>query len=763
MAADPAPPPAAGPSPSPRSLGALEALLLAVLLLQVWTWVQLSGYQLADSIEYLERAETVHRGLPLDPGTLRSFAFSALLLPVFWLESLLPFDLPSLPVVLARLGQIGCGLWAARLLGRRLSERFGEGPALAGVALLCLNPIFLRWSVEPLSAAAGLASIALALAIVDRACAAGRARARDGLALGAALGAAVLLAYQNLLIGGLLGAALPLLSAWRRLRVLGAALLSFAALLLLQCLLDGWTYGRFGSSFLTYVQSNFAPQLATLLVKAGFDQAGRDVYAWAFSTPSPGAEMRTATSRLWYLENLSAQGLPLASLALLGLGAVALLAKRSGLALTLLAVFALNVLIMSTKGSKSFRLWMPLLPLIAWFGASGWSWLTQGPLRRWPGQRAALGLIGLALLAGQAIQQIETANLSKFGSYWQAIGAVERGSAEAPRRIASAYNWAVRYQNPPGTLLVKLPHHLDRWAKLDPEQQAETLAALETLDGFVGHLQSFAQDARLMEVVARRFKIASVHHDYEHAEELEPVYRLERARGEPGEQRFYEVWTDTGPGEPHEVSRVQAALQHPGSVDFRRIEDGRVYQMVLLGYDVSPGWLDGTQAFVTYTWYAGPLEGKDYHVIDRFTDGRGGVWQNNHRPCYGAWPTSRWMTGSIVRESYLTRLPAQAAEFGGPYRRGDLLPVRLWMAIAEYDAQLQVVGGLNPFRASGSAPQSRRPWLPGTVHDGAKVSEEGRLWSAEALSQVGGFFLPVARAWRVPDDGRVLPEPSGLP
>lgn len=762
MAAEPSLTPPAFPPAPPRGWGALDALLLAVLLLQAWTWAQLSGYQLADSIEYLERAETVHRGLPLDPGTLRSFAFSALLLPVFWLQDLLPFDLPSLPVVCARLAQIACALWAARLLGRRLAARFGEGAALAGVALLCFNPIFLRWSVEPLSAAAGMASITLALVILDRA-AASRASFAAGLALGTTLGAAVLMAYQNVLIAGLLGAALPLLSGWRRWPALCGALLAFLLMLLLQCLLDGWTYGRFGSSFLTYVQSNFAPQLATLLVKAGFDQAGRDVYAWAFSMPSPDGEMRTATTRDWYLVHLTAQGLPSAALILVGLGALGLLARRSGFALILIGVVALNVLIMSTKGSKSFRLWMPLLPLIAWFGASGWDWFARVALARWPSLRAALGLVGLGLLSGQAVLQVEAANLRKFGSYWRAVAEVERGSAAAPRRIASAYNWAVRYQNPPGTSLVKLPHHLDRWAKLDAAQQAETLAAIEGLDGFVGHLQSFAQDPRLMEAVNRRFRIAAVYHDYAHSEELEPVYRLERANGTPGELRFFEVWTDTGPGEAHEPARVQAALMHPGSVDFRRIEGERVYQMVLLGYDVSPGWLDGTQAFVTYTWYAGPLEGKDYHVIDRFTDGRGGVWQNNHRPAYGAWPTSRWSRGSIVRESYLTRLPAEASEFGGPYRRGDLMPVRVWMAIAEYDAEMRVVGGLNPFRPSAKAPESRKVWQPGSVHDGAKVSVEGRLWSAEALSQVGGFFLPVARAWRVPDDGRVLPEPRGAP
>ena len=63
---------------------ALQLLLLFVLTLLAYSWWMLEGYQIADSVEYMERAQLLLRGEDvLDPTSNRSFGFSTLLLPFF--------------------------------------------------------------------------------------------------------------------------------------------------------------------------------------------------------------------------------------------------------------------------------------------------------------------------------------------------------------------------------------------------------------------------------------------------------------------------------------------------------------------------------------------------------------------------------------------------------------------------------------------------------------------------------------------------------
>jgi hypothetical protein len=172
--------------------------------------------------------------------------------------------------------------------------------------------------------------------------------------------------------------------------------------------------------------------------------------------------------------------------------------------------------------------------------------------------------------------------------------------------------------------------------------------------------------------------------------------------------------------------------------------------MVLLGYEVETGLAGGRHAWITYHWYAGPLSGHDYTVVDRITFGDHGTWQNNHRPTYGVHPTSTWREGQVVKESFLVDLPADPLSVGGDYCRGDLVPAKLWIAVSERDAEGNSIGGLVPFRPSGAEPHGRVRGPTGIE------STDGRLWSNDALFQVGGFWVPVPPGARVPDDGRPL-------
>lgn len=761
--ARPAPPSLAAPPPSAAgpSLGKpLWVLLLAVVAAQVFAWSRLEGYQLADCVEYLDRAEAFSRGEPLDPGTARSFAFSALLVPVFWLERLIPGEQPSLPMVLARLVQMLFGLGAVAVLTRWIGSRIGLGYGLAAGALLGFSPVFLRYSIAPLSSTAALFAITLGIARLDRTRLLQRGTLAGGLVVGAWFAFAILMAYQNVLLIGAIAPCLLFARAWRRpAHLLGMALAMFAGYLI-QGLLDGAVYGTFGSSLHGYLRANIGSQLGTLLVKLGLIDLAFWVYEnlGAASTDSEAkdiGQIRTLTSRTWYFDQLSQQFLVPVGSALVAFGVLAGLLRRRPIVLLMLFALVVNLVVMSTKGSKSFRLWMPFLaffPAIAAFGLKDLVRLgvRESVAPRW---RQALAALAVLLTCAGGLRLLSAANLSKFGAYWRAMEQVNRESNGQPVVATSAYDWAARYREASNVELTKFPHHLDRWPNLDAEEQDELLAALAERDYLFGHLQLFTQDPRVIAAVNREFEIAQVFHDYDAGEELWPVFLLRKRTGDPDAKTFFEIRTDTGPGEPNEPGRFQAQLEHPTSVDFRRREGDGVYQMVFLGFDVEPGLIDGTQAWITFHWYSGPLGDKNYRVVSRFTDGRGGGFDDNRTPTYGAYPTSRWNEGEIVSTGFLSRVDPDPVRFGGPYRRGQSLPLELWLAVGEFNEAGVSISGLNPFRPSAQAPVSKRK-----VEGGRIFSDEGRRFTRDGLMLVGGFFLKLSGGWRVPDNGQPLPE-----
>ncbi|MEO0649446.1 MAG: glycosyltransferase family 39 protein [Planctomycetota bacterium] len=745
-------PPAAVRLPSLRDPWLLLVLLGAASL-QALAWSRLEGYQLADAVEYMDRAWAVAQGQALDPGTVRSFAFSGLLLPFFAVAEW--FGLEDLrPVVSAvRLGQMALGWLAVLIVARAGARLWGRPTGIACGAFLGLNPIFAQYTISPLAATTALLSMAIAVGVLARVATREEATFGRGALLGASLGAALLMAFKTIPLIGLLLLSLLARRSWRRREFLLGAALAFVAALLGQACLDWWTYGRFGSSLGTYLLTTVAPMAATLLYKAGAVEIATKVYeAMPDVDPSGGGEMRSRYPMEWYVTQATERALvwPVAVLTLVGV--LRVVAARRFVPLLVLAVVLSNLVLLSIRGHKDFRLWMPSLPFVALLGGAGWHLLfasgARGP-SRWRGTAGAIALIVAWALGGLVLTE---RNLQKYGGYWRAMELFADLRAEGKSlRVASAYDWAVRFRSRSGLELVKLPAHLDEWPKLDAAEQAAVLETLAGLDGFMGHLQVIEQDPRILRAVNERFEVVDVIDDRATMEELEPIYVLRRRTGDPGAKTFYEVHTDTGPGEPHDVARYQAQIEYPRSVDFRRrMADGSVRQMVLLGVDVESGLADGAQAWVTYHWYAGPLGGGDYVVVDRLTDRDGGGYNANHRPTHGAVPTTEWQPGWVVAESFCTRFGPRPGHFGGNWRRGELLPVELWMAIVEYDADQNQIGGLSPFHASGERPIHRQRV------DGRVLSDDGRTWSNDALMRVGGFWMPLVEARRVPDDGRPL-------
>ena len=741
---DPPPPPALPWSDPGLWLALLCGLGLQLLALD---WVE--GYQLADAAEYLDRAEAGSRGEPLDPGTSRSFAFSALLVPLFWVRDLAGASSNSV-VLWARALQmllgLAAGALAARATSRTISGAEGRVAARAAALLLVANPVFARWSISPLAETASLFAVALAVNSMSAA----RGRWRGGLWQGLCMGVALLLAYKTIPIVGLLFLGLFTERRWRKRPYLLGVFTGLSAMVLLQGWLDWLVYGEFGSTLKTYLAANLIGLLASKLYSTGIEPfVGIGIWLYeGFSVAegpantSPGA-LRSLTPATWYWDELHTQFLIPTSTALLTLGLCVSWRKGRRLALTCAAIAVISAFFFSSKGSKSFRLFVPMFPCLALLAGLGaatlWQWGKLGRI---------LTLAILAAIPPGSAYLLRQTNLAQYGNYWRGMDQVNAAansagaSKDAPLRVSAAYHWAARFRNAENVDLIKLPAHIDQWSKLTEEERQSIIETIGTLDWFVAHQQALEEDPAILRAVNERFEIVDIRYDHTAHDGLGAVYVLRVRTGDPKARTFYELYTDTGPGEPHEPGPYQASLQYPVSVDFRsKTDDGGWHQMVLLGYEIQPALHDGTQVWITFHFFAGPLGGRNFKVISRLTDGVGGGVPDNRLGGSGALPTSEWPAGSIVRQSHLTKIPYRADKFGGPYYRGDVLPLTLWMIIEEYDAEGENRTG-----------KILRPYHPSTVEEYRRVLTH-RIFSPDALLRIGSYRHPVPASLRLSDNG----------
>ena len=770
--------PRGGPQAPRLGRGAVEfphfplpwTLLALALVLQLITLGRIHGYLLADSVEYMDRALQVAQGGHLDPATVRSFAFSALLTPLFWLNALVGGP-SGLAVGLVRALVMAMGLATIVVTTRMGSRLFGRRAGQIAGFVLAVNPTFLQFGVEPLSGSA--ASLAIVLALEAATCLPGRTTTlRAGLVTGAWLGVALLMAFKTIpiaavILGGLL--------VRGRLRERGLWLTSGAVFVLFglaQCLLDKVVYGRFGGSLLSYLTENVGGVLADLLLKLhGLGVPG--AYALAvriyedMSAAEPGSKvgataenvaavMQSATTRTWYLEHLTAEFLawPLSLALIVGLFAAWRGRRRGARMLALLLL--LNVGFLSIKSAKSYRLLLPLLPAAALLAGLGMDGLL-GLVKHHAGQGLAsvtlLGALVWALVAGQVT--LGHTNLTKFGAWWSAVDELDQLASERGEawRYASAYHWAVSFRDASALELVKLPHHMDRWEYLDTEQREETLATLTGLDAFLAHLQILTQDPRALATINAEFEIQDILYDRSTFEELGPLYVLTRRDQGTAGRTFFDLHEDADPG------AFQATIQNAHSVDFRRRQnDGPTLQLVLLGWDLETGLADGQLVWLTLHWYAGELGDHDFTIVTRLTDRDDRGLNGNHQLASGVWPTSQLEPGWILSESLAVPLPLDAEEFGGADARGDLIPASLWMGVTEFvvleDGTVTQPSGLNPFQPSGNRPIQK------PAESGARISQDGYRWSQDTLFGVAGFWLPVPEGARRPDDGGRIAAPE---
>ena len=739
----------------------LWSLLAATAALLAWSWARQEGYQLADSVEYLERAQGIAYGHALiDSVAIRSFGFSGLLVPLFWINDALGIENPVRIMQAAQLLQV-CLTLALVVATARLCAHFaGRTAGLAAGALLGFNPITLRWGVEPVSgiAAALFLTLAISSAVKNRpvllawpwtrstnapSAVLVRAPLCDAWITGAWLGLAFLMAYQTILVIAFVLLVLVLRDLRRDPRWILAVLAALLCVVLLQCALDRWYYGSFGISVQRYFIENFGSNVARLFAKCGelplvgqqFHAISRWIYNGLFK---PGentisyqeqvvAGQKLISEKLpqtWYLTQIGRCLVPPAVI-LVVLGSLRCLFQAwRGTAILWFVVLA-SVLAMSVKGSKDFRLWLPLLPLLSTLGGIAFCtlFLRSGVLK-------LAGLVTLAVIAVLAALEYRTTNTRKYGGYWRAIAFVNERAASvraerkpadgqtdppAKLRLSAAYHWSMFLRESRDVQLIKLPHHLDGWKSYDTAARAEDLATLATLDAFITHLPVLTQNPDLFEVLNRDFAVTAAYYDRVVYDSLGPIYVLQRCPPEQAGLRFFQR------EEGLTLEELTRRAGHPPLLEFEHAQAASKERLALVEARYTPLAGDGL-GWISYVWHGGPLPAPDWTILDRLTaPDHENSWQNNHQPAYGMQKTSTWGAETTLREGYLVVAEANPWDvdvvyhrLGGSYRRGDLIPVTLWIDVVHLNEAQQValrMDALDPItheRVVDSAPTPDR-------------------------------------------------------
>ena len=764
----------ASSSPSTATSTSLRWLVLATLVLQLWAVSRIEGYQIADSVEFMERARAFVRGEEVvDASVIRPFGFSFLLVPFFavadWLG--LADQRMAMPAIVGLQMLLGVLLV---VVTTRVGTRLGT-PTIGVVAgaLVAANPVFLQYSTQPVSGLAAGVCVGLAL---DRLL---RAQARDPLWAGLWLSAAFVMAYQTLLVVFAVVFVLLLLRGWRRRSELLWVLAGLTVGLLAQSLMDWIMYGSFGGSLINYLAANVGSTIVSNLYRlyllVGWEPL-KALAAYVYDieqgllgrgewVPSGTPEARALMSPWFYVHELPHM-LVWPAIGALALALPRLLWSRSRAAWLLALVFAINVYVMSHKGSKDFRLWLPLLPLMAPLAAWGVEWLWQVlPSPRGVRLLRAGFLTAVLVLS---LHELQALNTRKYSGYLRAMEWLDAFAASRPEdvlsphdpgqgqaagtagagagtlAVASAYNWAVFLRHSPRVHLVKLPAQMNMWKQYPRRENGrvreheEILATLEECDALILHMGVLAQDARLGAHIARDFDAAAAFWDQSVYEELGAVLvfvRRDLWRGGRLVERT----------EPARAAERLAQLSLRGTAMDFVSRDG-TERVRFHGFEVQQLAAQDLW-WITYHWTPLTPLSRDWTIVDRLSDPeeREG-WQNDHHLTAGRVPRAEFVPGELLSEGSLLA-PAHAPfergvqprYLGGPWRGGDLLPLSLWLGVRELapgseGSAAVVLDTLSPAPVAGSA------WTPPA--EGERAGSSGTRWTLDGLIHAGSILLP---------------------
>ena len=713
----------------------LRLLLALALLLQLLSWSTQRGYPIADAVEFMDRAQILVASEALtDTATVRGFAFSSLFVPHFLIAQVLGLEDQRPVLFFARLLQVALALGLVAASARLAQRVAGRSAGLAAGFIVAINPLVMQYGVFPVSGIGAALCLTLGL---DRLIL--RSDRRDGLIGGLWLGLGFLFAYQSLLVALAVLLMLLLRDRWQARSSWVWAGAGLAICFALQLLLDRVVYGRWDGSLWRYLLENAGYTVARVIHDLGWRETAGALYAQlnelrgvepAVSDVDTPAMMRQGFG--WYAINAPSFFVwPLLGLLFAGI-AHALLRPRWTSTLALVAL-ALVLFVMGKKGSKSLRLCLPLIPLAVPLFALGFAWLAQRTPSRWLAHLLLLAALPLSLLA------YSRAGLLAHSGYWDAADwlgrqVLEHQSSDRPR-VASAFDWAVFLRYPPLIERVKLSETLDSWDSLaEPERQRLGEALLQ-LDWLILHQPLIKAHPGLAAHLAAHFCVAAAFYDQDEAAELGAVLVLRRA--------------DRGGARLFEYQAAAPTPENPRQIEFRS-ELSRA-SLTLLGFDLQSmpgsGWW-----WITYHWKLPEQEAK-FEVYDRISAPDGAnSWQNNHRLGRGSQapsPQARFLSEGFlfVPSSTKTVNLTSFHPLGGAFRRGDLIPARLWIAVRDFEADL-------PLKASREFQST--PIQNEFVTTDWAWSVDGYRISKDGLVQAGGFLLPVheSASWR--DDGKPM-------
>ncbi len=687
------------------------ALLLLVLVVELGCWRATEGYQLADSVEFMERARSLVRGQAMvDSVAIRPFGFSTVLVPFFALADWIGLPDQRAVAWAISLLQIGLGVAlvaVAMRVGSRLADpATARRTGLVAGVLAGANPILLQYSSQPVSGlAAGVcAGLALDAVLDDR-------RFAGGLRGGLWIGAAFLMAFQSLLIAAATLVLLQVRDGFRR----GAfvppsvrgVLCGLAAAIVAQIAIDWVLFGVAGASLFNYLLQNSGSIVISFIARIGFVQLARHLYESLHGAVGDSVVLGAQQSPWFYVVELPRMFV-VPALAALALGLVRAVARPNWKVALTTFVFLLSVLAMSHKGSKDFRLWLPLLPAIAALCARGWTWLAP---RAKPARIVLdVGFAGALFVLGAGA--LAPLGSKRFAGYWRAMDWANARATGGPRRavVASAYNWAVYLRDAADVDLVKLPWQLDLWSHYTPEQRAEDLAALEKVDLLLAHMPLLTGTPELLEFLAPRFAVVAAVHDQRiDLQGFGPIFVLERRRGIAGEHLFFEV------GGAAPAAGLVPAVHFEGSAP-----DGRAQSLDLLDWSYTALPPQGL-GWISYRWRTPTGLSRDLAIVDRITSpDESDACQESRVPGWGRRPTSAWKPGEIVSEGRFLVPARDPYRPGGPY---------------------QPIGGAS--KEGGRAPATL--WLEVGDLRAIRVGDAPATTSADGFARVGAFELEIPR------------------
>lgn len=758
---------------------AVRWLLLLTLVLQAWAVSRVEGYQIADSVEFMERARAFVRGEEVvDSVAIRPFGFSFLLVPFFAVADWLGIEdqRAVMPAVVLLQMLLGALLVVVSVrVGTRLATR---ATGLMAGAIVAANPVFLQYSTQPVSGLAAGVCVGLALERLL-----GSPARRDALIAGLWLSAAFVMAYQTLLVVFAALFALLVLGGWRRRAELGLVAAGVGIGLLAQSAIDWAMYGSFGGSLVNYLAANIGSTLVSNLYRlylwSGWEPL-KELAARVYDIeqgllgrgewiPSGTPEARALMSPLYYVLELPRM------LVWPAIGALCLAvprlawARHRGAALLAL-VFALNAYVMSHKGSKDFRLWLPLLPLLAPLVAYGAEGLLDF-VRARGGTARALRAAFLVSVVALSARELQAKNTRKYSGYLRAAEWLDAWAAGRPRdelsphdagtlrgalAVASAYNWAVFLRHSPRLHLVKLPAQMNMWKQFKPgadgrvKEHEEILATLDDCDALVLHVGILAQDPRLGAHIARDFDAAAAFWDQGVYEELGAVVvfvRRDLLRG----GRLLER---TDPGlVPERLARARLRGTPMDFVSADGTERLRFHGFELHALAAQDLW------WIVYHWTPLTPPTRDWTIVDRLTDPeeREG-WQNDHFLAAGRVPREELVPGELVSEGFLLApghepfsKEGKLAPIGGPWRGGDLLPLTLWLDVRQLEPD-PAGGAARVLDRLHAAPVGGAPWIE--PDEGARVAPDGTRWTLDRLVRAGKLVLPTRPDARLDEQGQ---------